>query len=481
MSMDFCKLGIDTAKSKGASYADMRLIETKVESIVVKDGTIGSLVQEETIGFGIRVIKDGAWGFASSDVMTKEEINKTAALAVSIAEASSLCKKKEVKLADEPAYQDIWTTPYNIDPFTVPISEKLGIMYKLHEILNDHEQIKETKSFMKFVREHKYFASTVGSQIEQVIMISGGGFSVTSSNGDDIQTRSYPLSFEGLHQSTGYELIHSLDMIGNAERVRDEAIALLSAEECPVDVKKDLILMPSQLVLQIHESAGHASELDRVLGYEADFAGTSFLTMDNLNILQYGSPIVNIVADATVPMGLGTQGYDDDGVKAQRWHIVKEGIHRGYMINRETAAETGFERSFGCNRAEGYSDIPITRIANLSLMPHKGTLDNLIEDTEDGILMDINKSWSIDQRRLNFQFGCEAAWEIKNGKKGKLLKNPYYKGMTPEFWNSCDYICGPEEWILFGVMNCGKGQPMQTNHMSHGSAPTRFKKVMLGP
>ncbi len=472
---------LNTVEIKNASYGDIRLIETKSEIIVVKDGKIGTLIQEDTIGYGIRVIKNGAWGFASGNEMTEEAVKKTAALATTIAEASSLAKKREVKLSAEPAYQDKWTTPILIDPFKVSINEKLGIMYDIDSICRKSKDIRQTRVFMKFIRENKHFASTEGAAIEQTIYISGGGFSVTASNADDIQMRSYPLSFDGLHRTMGYEIIPAMDMVSHAERVREEAVALLSAKECPVDVKKDVILMPGQLVLQIHESAGHASELDRVLGYEADFAGTSFLTLDKMNHFQYGSPIVNLVADSTIPTGLATQGYDDDGVKAQRWHIVQDGIFKGYMVNRETAAETGIPHSFGCNRSEGYSSIPITRISNLSLMPHQGTLEELVADTQDGILMDTNRSWSIDQKRLNFQFGCEIGWEIKKGKKKKMLKNPYYKGITPEFWNSCDFICGTDDWELLGVMNCGKGQPTQTIQMSHGCSPARFRQVVLGP
>jgi len=477
---NFCKLALDTALSKGASYVDIRFVESKDESITVKNANIGRLIQEETIGYGIRVIKNGAWGFASTDKITNEDIKKTALLAINIAEASFRLKRKNVLLAPEPAYQDIWISPYTIDPFKISLDEKLKLMYKTDSILRKSKLIKQTKVFLKFLKEHKFFASSEGSFIEQYIISSGGGFSVDASNGDDIQTRSYPLSFEGVHKTTGYEIIPALDFIGNAERVREEAITLLTAKNCPGGEKRNIILMPNQLVLQIHESTGHASELDRVLGYEADFAGTSFLTTEKLNNFKYGSDIVNLVADSTLPTGLATQGYDDDGVKAKRWHIVKNGIHTGYMVNRETAHETGLSCSYGCNRSQGYADIPITRITNLSLMPVKGTLKELIENTDDAILMDNNRCWSIDQKRLNFQFGCEVGWHIKKGKIGKMFKNPYYQGITPEFWNSCDYICGPEEWQLLGVLNCGKGQPMQINKMSHGSSPARFKNVMLG-
>lgn len=265
----------------------------------------------------------------------------------------------------------------------------------------------------------------------------------------------------------------------NAERVRDEAIALLEAPPCP-ERTTDLILGNEQLVLQIHESVGHANELDRVLGWEANYAGRSFNTPDLLGTFQYGSPIVNPVADTTVPGGLATMGYDDDGVAAQRWHVVRDGTFTGYFETRETAPLIDRPRSNGCSRAEGWRHTPICRIPNLSLMPGTWTLEDLIADTREGIFMNVNRSWSIDQLRLNFQFGCEIAWDIKNGKLGRMLKNPTYQGMTPAFWRSCDAICDHDHWDLVGVANCGKGQPGQTAEMSHGSAPARFRGVRVG-
>jgi TldD protein len=471
---------LDVIKSKGATYGDIRIIETKGEGLIHKDGKLGGVSNENTLGYGIRVIKNGAWGFASSDKMGIEDIKKCASFAVSVAEASSLTRSKKVELAPKDIVNDIWISDYQTDPFKVSLEDKLKVMEDVYKVASKKKEIKEVKVFMNFLHEHKYFASTEGDFIEQVLLMSGGGFNLKASDGDDIQTRSYPFSFEGMHKLCGYEIITALDMAGNAERVRDEAIALLKAKECPSGEGRDIILMPSQLVLQIHESVGHANELDRILGYEADFAGTSFVKPSDKDNLSYASGIVNLVADATLPGGLATCGYDDDGVRSTRWHIVKNGLHKGFMVNRETAFETGLLASTSCNRAESFSDIPITRISNLSLMPAAGSLDDLIADTKNGILMDTNKSWSIDQRRQNFQFGCEAGWEIKNGKIKKMVKNPYYKGMSTDFWNSCDFICGPEEWELHGVLNCGKGQPMQVSRMSHGSSPARFKDIMLG-
>ena len=277
----------------------------------------------------------------------------------------------------------------------------------------------------------------------------------------------------------GYEFILSTPFVENAERVREEAVALLSVPDCPVG-EMDLIIGGGQLALQIHESIGHPSELDRVLGMEANYAGTSFLTTDLYRDYNYGSPIVNVVADATVPTGIGTFGYDDDGVRAQRYHMIQNGLYKMYLTNRELAHVIGDKRSRGCNRADGYSSIPMIRMINISLMPVHGTLDGLIADTKNGLYIENNKTWSIDQRRLNFQFTTEIGWEIKNGKKLRMVKNPTYQGITPKFWQSCDAICGEEEWQLYGVPNCGKGQPGQRAEMSHGAAPSRFKKVTVG-
>jgi TldD protein len=476
---DLALLAIDTARQQGATYADIRIIETAREALSVRNGAIGEVTQTEDLGFGVRVIAQGAWGFACSPRLTKEEIERTAARAVEIARASAMAKQSDVRLAHEPAHRDTWCTPYTLNPFKVSQDEKLALLFKIDEILRRRPEIKVALASLDFLREKQWFANSEGSLIYQDLIRSGGGYSATAVGNGDSQTRSFPMSFGGQFKSGGYELITALRLVENAERIRDEAIALLTAEPCPSKTT-DLILGNEQLVLQIHESVGHANELDRVLGWEANYAGRSFNTIDHLGSFRYGSDIVNLVADTTVPGGLATFGYDDDGVAAQRWHVVKDGIFTGYFETRDTAPFVDHGRSNGCNRAEGWKNIPITRIPNLSLMPGTWTLEELIADTRDGILMDTNRSWSIDQLRLNFQFGCEIAYEIKNGKLGKMLKNPNYCGLTPEFWRSCDAICNHDHWDLMGVANCGKGQPGQTAEMSHGSAPARFRNVRVG-
>ncbi len=475
---NLANLAIDTAKSKGASYADIRIISTRNEDLVVRNGDIKTLEQDESLGFGVRVLVNGAWGFASSSKVNRAEMEKISDLAVQIARVSTALKKEDVRLTREEVYQDFWHTPYQIDPFTVSMEEKIGLLLAIDRILRRDKKIKVAVGSMSFVREHQWLASSEGAFIEQIFLRSGAGYTATAVKQGEIQSRSYPAPFGGQYASMGYELIPSLNLIANAERTRDEAIALLRAPECPSG-KMDIILGGWQLALQIHESVGHPTELDRVFGTEESYAGRSFLTTDKYNKLKFGSDIVNLVADGTVPTGLATIGYDDDGVKAQRWHLVKDGMFVGYQTNREFASKIG-EQSRGCCRAMGFTRIPMIRNNNISLMPGNWELDDLVRDTKHGIYMDVNKSWSIDQMRLNFQFGCEIGWEIKNGKKVRLLKNPNYQGITPGFWNACDAICNEKHWVFWGVPNCGKGEPSQSAEMSHGASPARFRNINVG-
>ena len=312
---DLTQLALDAAVIHGASYADIRIILSKSQRILVKNGEVETLNNTESLGFGIRVIVNGSWGFASSSILTKSEIKIVAKRAVEIAKASATLRKDSVRLAPEAIHHDIWTSPYLIDPFKVTIDEKLDLLFKIDEILRKDDKIKVAESGMNFWREHQWLATTEGTFIEQILLRSGSGYSATAVDGPNVQVRSYPASFGGQYSQMGYEFILGTPFVENAERVRDEAVALLSAPDCPVG-DMDLIIGGSQLALQIHESIGHPSELDRVLGMEANYAGTSFLTTDLYKDYHYGSPIVNVVADATVPTGLGTFGYDDDGVRA---------------------------------------------------------------------------------------------------------------------------------------------------------------------
>ena len=470
---------VETAMHKGASYADCRIIFTETEETTVQNGKVSDLNISEDIGFGVRVIVDGAWGYACAPNVDRESIDKIAAEAVAIAKASAMLKKDDVRLAPEPIYDETWQTPIVEDPFVVPLEDKLALLFEIDRILRKDKRIKTAAGSLEFKREHQWMATSEGSFIDQLLIRSGGGFSATAVGNDEVQVRSYPNSFRGQYMSLGYELIRGLHLVDNAERVREEAIALLTAPTCPSG-QYDTIIDGSQMGLQIHESVGHATELDRVLGMEANYAGMSFATTEKLNDFRYGSDIVNLVCDATVPGGLATFGWDDDGVRAQRWHLVRNGQFVGYQFNRELAHKINAERAVSSNRADGWNHIPIVRNGNISLMPGKWEFDDLMADTEGGLYMETNRCWSIDQWRLNFQFGVEAAWEIKGGRKGQLLKNANYQGITPEYWKSCDAICNDKHWVLWGVHNCGKGQPGQRAEMSHGAAPTRFRKLTVG-
>ncbi len=476
----FCEEAMDVLSSRRADFGDIRIVRNRTQALGVRNGGTGNVDDSETLGFGVRVLLGGAWGFASSGLLTRAEVRRVSLLAVKIARASATLMERRVKLAPEPAWRDLWQTPFIKDPFTVPVEKKFRTLFEADRLMRRDRRIKSAAASMRFVREHQWHATTEGSRIEQVLLSSGADCRATAVDGAQVQERGYPCSHGGQTLAMGYELIDQLDLPGHAEKTAAEAVALLKAPDCPSG-EMDLITYGNQLALQIHESVGHASELDRVLGYEESYAGSSFATTEKLGKFRYGSPIVNLVADATLPGGLATAGYDDDGVKAQRWHIVKDGILSGYMTNREFAPRIGLGRSQGSCRADGFANIPITRICNLSLMPGSaGSMDDLVRSTKRGIIMENNKSWSIDQRRLNFQFGCEIGWLVENGKVKKMVRNPTYQGITPRFWGSCDAICGPGEWRLWGVANCGKGQPGQTAMMCHASSPARFRGVKVG-
>lgn len=469
---------IHSLKRKGVQYADVRLVRRIHQGLSVKNGEIERSLSVEEQGFGVRVIADGAWGFAASSRPTKAELKKAADEALRIAKASARAGRGRVVLAEvEPAIAT-YRTLIQKDPFQVLLEAKLDLLFKATEVLQRDPRMKVAEASLNFFKTWKSFVSTEGAEIEQEITESGGGISATAVDDASAQTRSYPGSHGGDFATKGYEFIEAMDLVGNAERVREEAVHLLSAEDCPSG-ETTIILDGPQLALQVHESCGHAIELDRVLGMEMSYAGGSFLDLEKRGNFRYGSPLVNITADATVEGGLGTFGFDDEGVPAHRTEIVKDGIFVDYLKSRETASVLG-ERSNGCMRADGWNRIPLIRMINVNLEPREGTLEQLIADTDDGLFISTNKSWSIDQMRLNFQFGCELAREIKHGKLGRICKNPIYTGITPRFWGSLDAICGTSEWHIWGVPNCGKGEPPQTARVGHGTAPARFRGVQVG-
>jgi len=474
---EFAKRVLSLCSVDGVTYADVRIVETYTEELFVKNGQPETVVSNHSMGFGVRLICNGAWGFASSSVLSDEEAERVAKNAVEIACTSAMHKMREVSLAPAEPVRASWKTTCRINPFDVPIDERLRLLMRADELMRSVDGIQLSEASMTIWRQWKLFASTEGSIIEQERIEVGAGISATAVRGEDVQRRSYPAAHGGNFSASGYEFILSLNLEEHARRIALEAVQLLDAEPCPSMVTT-VILGSNQMALQIHESCGHPTELDRVLGTEASFAGTSFLTPDKLGNFEYGSPLVNIVADATIEGALGSFAYDDEGVEAQRFHLVKDGIFVGYLTSRESAPLIGMERSNGTMRAENYNAIPLIRMTNINLEPGDCSLEEMISDVTEGIFMDTNKSWSIDDKRLNFQFGCEIGWLIERGKLTKMVKNPTYTGITYEFWRNCDAI--GKEWELWGLPNCGKGEPMQTMHVGHGVPPARFRNVRVG-
>jgi TldD protein len=463
---------LNLAAQRGASYADARIVDDRSRSLATKNGKLGHASDAESQGIGIRVIADGAWGFAASKDLSRAVVEDTAARALAIARASARVKQEDVRLAPEKPVTAEWTTPYRIDPFTTSIEQNLDLLLRIDAELRAVSGVTLAETGMNFKREDSWFASSEGANIHQTKISTGAGYTAYAFAGTEIMKRSYPNSFGGQWQNKGYELIEELKLVENARRVAEEAVALHKAAQCPEGVST-IILDSSQLGLQIHESIGHPIELDRVLGMEANFAGTSFLTLDKLGRLRYGSELVNVVADARQEHGpgLGTFGFDDEGVPAQCTPIITKGLFTGYLSSRETAHVIGAHRSGGTLRAECWNRLPMIRMTNISILPGEKplTLEQLIADTDDGIYMETNKSWSID-----------IGWEIKKGKRGRMLKNPSYSGITTEFWNSMDAICSRDQWTLWGTPNCGKGQPQQVMGTGHGASPARFRGIKVG-
>jgi TldD protein len=476
---DLIDRALDAAQRGGAGYADIRLVERETEALSVKNGLLESATSDRTEGFGVRVLVDGAWGFSASARLDPTEVERVTREAISIARASGLVRGQPVALDATPPQVGRYVTPHHEDPFAVSIDEKLKLLFEADAAMARVEGVAVRVGSIESGRERKTFASSEGSRVEQEIVESGAGIEATAFNTSESQSRSYPNSAGGQVVTGGFEAVRAMQLSEHGERIAEEAVALLDAPQCPSG-EMTLIIDASQVGLQVHESCGHPIELDRVLGYEASFAGTSFLTLDKLDSLQYGSELVNIDADATAPGGLGTFGWDDEGVPAQNVPIVSSGRFVGYLTSRETAPIIGRD-SMGSARAWSWEQIPLIRMTNINLRPGSaGTLDELISDTKDGLYISTNKSWSIDDRRLNFQFGTQIGWLIRDGRLTQMVRNPTYTGITPRFWGSCDAICGPSEYTLWGVPNCGKGEPIQTGHVGHGAAPARFRKVQVG-
>jgi len=485
---EFLDTALNTATSNGASYADIRISRHKNQSIRTRENRVDGISNSESYGFGVRVLVDGTWGFAASHRLTKSNVAKITRRALEIAQANKIAQRLPVELATVDSYEDEWLSPIEKDPFQVPIDEKIDLLLTVNAEALKVEGAKYCSSSMLFMNEEKNFASTEGSYIFQNIHRTWPSFTVTAIDMQrgEFETRSLDVSPMG----SGYEYVDQSNLIEQAPVIAAEAVQKLTAKSVEPG-PKDLILHPSHLWLTIHESVGHPTELDRALGYEANYAGTSFLTVDKMGTLKFGSDIVNFVADKTIDNGLATCGYDDDGVKTTEWHLVKDGIFIDYQTTRDqvhwdeyrnarkSAGLPEVNHSYGCSYGDSWSSIPFQRMPNIHLEPGKEslTLDDLIADTEDGIYIVGDASYSIDQQRYNFQFSGQSFFEIKKGKIVGMLKDVAYQANTQEFWNSCDAICDERSWELGGSYYDGKGQPGQSNAVSHGCSPARFRKV----
>jgi TldD protein len=478
MMLHVAKEAVEAARAAGAHYADARFVHEDSESITVRNQEMEGIDRATSEGVGVRVLVDGYWGFAATARPEGAEIARTAGLAVEIARAAARLPREPVMLTEVEPVTGAWASPFQDDPFNVSLEEKVALLMEATRRMQEVDGLAFAEGGIDLYRVRTSFASSEGSAIEQTVLHSGAGLDATAISEGELQRRSYPNSFRGHIAAAGWEHIAKLGLIEEAERTATEAVELLSAADCPSEVTT-LVLDSGQMELQVHESIGHAVELDRVLGMEESYAGSSFVSPGDRGKLRYASDLVSITADATIPGGLGSFGWDDEGVPAQRVPIIIDGTFQDFISSRETAGAIG-GTSTGAMRADGWGNLPLIRMTNINIEPGEGSLADIIGDTKDGIFMATNQSWSIDDKRVNFQFGCEIAWRIKDGKLTQMYRNPNYTGITTEFWRSCDAVGGREDWTLWGTPNCGKGQPAQTARVGHGTSPARFRNVQVG-
>lgn len=467
---------LSTAQKSGASYADIRIAKYRIESLNTRERQVQSVARGQNYGFGVRVLYKGTWGFAASPLLTEEEAVRVAKEAVEIAKANAAFQTKRIELVDAKKASGSWKTPFKRDPFDVEIDEKIEFLLKLNEAALGVKGVGFVNSSMAWVNEQKFLATTDGTRVEQYIIRGVPSFSVTAIDrtSGDFQTRNSLAQGRGL----GWEYTTEYDWIGEARQAGEEAVEKLKAK--PVEPGKfDLVLDPSHLFLTIHESVGHSTELDRALLWEANYAGTSFLTPDKTGKLQFGSKMVNFFADRTQQGGLATIGWDDEGVPGQKWELVKDGLFVGWQTTRSLAPLIGEKSSRGCLHADSWSSVPFPRMPNVSLAPAEKDVpaEELIADVKNGILIHGRGSYSIDQQRYNFQFGGQTFREIKNGKVTGMLRDVAYQSRTTDFWGACDGLGGRSTYQLPGTFNDGKGQPGQSSAVSHGCPVARFRNI----
>ena len=471
---ELSELALKRMQAAGAEYGDIRIMESRTQVVHGEDRRIAAVRDASDSGFGVRVLFKGAWGFAASSIMSPEEVPRVTELAIDIAKGSATLALDRVRLAEEPVHVDTVTTEYRVDPFEVSLEDKTRLLMDVMEYVQRQPGVVRSNANLWARRDLKLFASTEGSRINSDLLAVRGGFEATAVHDGRFASRGCNTP----HLRKGYELIHDANFMAQAPRIATQAVEKVKAPQ--VDPGQyDMVLDPEHLSLTMHESCGHPSELDRALGYEANFAGTSFLTPDKLGNYRYGSAHVNLVADNTEVETLAATGYDDDGVTCQRWDIIREGVFVGYCTNREVAPKIGQPRSRGSNRADSWGSVPIVRIANIGLQPGQARLEDMIADVKRGIYIEGHDSFSIDQQRYNFQFGGDAFWLIKNGKRTHMLRDVIYHGITPEFWGSCDAVADASYRRRFGFITCGKGQPGQSGWMTHAASHARFRNVSV--
>ena len=472
---ELCDAAVQAALSFGASYADARVVVRRAQSVATKNGRVESVNDLETEGIGVRLLLEGAWGFACDRRLTRAGAEEAARRAADFARAAPGAHGRTLAPLD--ARKGSFRTPIEQDPFDVPLGDKVAFCLRADEALR-HPEVKVAICTVRAQHEHKVLVSSDGADVEQELYESGAGIDAIAVADGVYQVRSYPSAHGGSSAGAGWEYVESLGVEDAAPRVSEQAAALLTAPLCPSG-RTTVVIDAEQMALQVHESVGHPTELDRVYGTEASYAGTSFLKPGDLGSLRYGSELMNITADPTTAGGLGTFGFDDEGVPAARSPVVEEGVLTGFLGSRETAARVGAGDG-GSMRAESWSRMPLVRMTNLHLEPGSGSLEELLDGVDDGLYLETNRSWSIDDKRLNFQFGTQMAWEVKGGRLGRIFRDATYTGITPVFWGSLDAVAGPGEWRLHGLTNCGKGQPGQGAHVSHGASPARFLDVQVG-
>jgi TldD protein len=474
---DDATAAVEAALHAGARYADARAMEFRSEAMSARNGVVESLDREQRAGIGVRALIGSSWGFFAVPDVSPAAARRAGEEAAAVARASTRVPGKPLELAPVQPATGSWASDCREDPWSVTLAEKGDLLEGVTRTMTEHGANVAEADYNAW-ETRKWLVSSEGHRVDQHIIECGASMSATAVGESETQRRSYP-GIRGQYGTRGWELIRELDLPAHAARIADEAKALLVADPCPSMDATDLILGSEQMALQIHESVGHAVELDRILGWEAAFAGTSWLELAQMGSLRFGSELMNITADATLPGALGSFGFDDEGTPAHPVDIVKNGTWVGVLSGRDSAALAGIP-SGGAVRADGYNRIPMVRMTNVGLLPGQDSLEAMIAATEDGIYMDTNRSWSIDDKRLNFQFGCEIGWEIKGGKRGRLLKNPTYTAISPRFWGSMDMLGNRDEWTFWGTPNCGKGQPMQIGHTGHPAVPARFRGIRVG-